>query len=42
LTLAVTAASALRFFQSKIKFIQKTQGFLFIALGLGLLVNLSI
>lgn len=42
LTLAVTTASALRFFQSKIKFIQKTQGFLFIALGLGLLVNLSI
>ena len=42
LTLAVTTASALRFFQSKIKFIQKTQGFLFIALGIGLLVNLSI
>ena len=42
LTLAVTTASALRFFQSKIKFIQKIQGFLFIALGLGLLVNLSI
>ena len=42
LTLAVTTASALRFFRSKIKFIHKTQGFLFIALALGLLVNLSI
>jgi threonine/homoserine/homoserine lactone efflux protein len=42
LTLGVTIASALRFFQSKIKFIQKIQGFLFISLGLGLLVNLLI
>ena len=42
LTMAVTTTSALSFFQKKIKFIQKTQGFLFIALGLGLLVNLLI
>ena len=42
LTLAVTTASALSFFQSKIKFIQKIQGFLFISLGLGLLANLFI
>lgn len=35
LTLAVTTASALRFFETKIKFIQKIQGFLFLALGLG-------
>ena len=42
LTLAVTTASALRFFETKIKFIQKIQGFLFLALGLGLLVNLLI
>ena len=42
LTLAVTTASALRFFQSKIKFIQKIQGLLFISLGLGLLANLFI
>ena len=42
LTLAVTTASALSFFQSKIKFIQKIQGFLFISLGIGLLANLFI
>ena len=42
LTLAVTTSSALRFFQKKIYFIQKIQGFLFIALGMVLLVNLSI
>ena len=42
LTLAVTTASALSFFQNKINFIQKIQGFLFIALGLGLLINLWI
>ena len=42
LTLAVTTASAMRFFETKIKFIQKIQGFLFLALGLGLLVNLLI
>ena len=42
LTLAVTTASALSFFQKKINFIQKIQGFLFIALGLGLLINLRI
>jgi threonine/homoserine/homoserine lactone efflux protein len=40
LTLAVTTASALNFFQTKIKVIQKIQGFFFIALGLGLLLNL--
>ena len=42
LTLAVTTASALRFFQSKVTLIQKIQGFFFISLGLGLLVNLLI
>jgi len=42
LTLAVTTASALRFFQSKVILIQKIQGFFFISLGLGLLVNLLI
>ena len=42
LTLAVTTASALSFFQTKLKFIQKIQGFFFIALGIGLFVNLFI
>ena len=42
LTLAVTSASALRFFQTKLNFIQKIQGFFFIALGLVLLANLLI
>tara|TARA_B100000614_G_C14338511_1_gene407821 strand:- start:47 stop:661 length:615 start_codon:yes stop_codon:yes gene_type:complete len=42
LTLAVTTASALRFFQAKLNLIQKIQGFFFIALGLGLLFNLLI
>ena len=42
LTIAVTTASALSFFQKKINFIHKIQGFLFIALGLGLLINLWI
>ena len=42
LTLAVTTASALRFFQSKVTLIQKIQGFFFISLGLGLLINLII
>ena len=40
LTLAVTTASALTFFQTKILLIKKIQGFLFIAIGLVLLVNL--
>ena len=40
LTLAITTASALNFFQTKILLIQKIQGFLFIAIGLGLLFNL--
>ena len=40
LTLAVTTASALNFFQTKIKLIQKIQGVFFIGIGLGLLVNL--
>ena len=40
LTLFVTAASTLSFFQKKLKLIQKIQGFLFISLGLGLLANL--
>ena len=42
LTLAITTASALHFFQTKIKLIQKIQGFFFITLGLGLLINLII
>ena len=42
LTLTVTTASALSFFQKKIYVIQKIQGFFFIALGLGLMINLII
>ena len=42
LTLAVTTASALTFFQAKVILIQKFQGFFFITLGLGLLINLFI
>ena len=42
LTLAVTTDSALRFFQTKIIFIQKIQGIILIVLGLGLNVNLLI
>ena len=42
LTLAVTSASALKFFRTKLNFIQKIQGFFFIALGLMLLANLLI
>ena len=42
LSLAVTTASALSFFQTKITLIQRMQGFFFIALGLGLLINLLI
>ena len=41
LTLTVTTASALTFFQTKILLIKKIQGFLFIAIGIGLLLNLS-
>ena len=40
LSLAVTTASALSFFQKKIIIMQKVQGFFFIAIGLGLLINL--
>ena len=40
LTLAVTTASALNFFQTKITLIKKVQGFFFTSLGLGLLINL--
>ena len=40
LSLAVTTVSALSFFQTKITLIKKTQGFFFIILGLGLLINL--
>ena len=40
LSLAVTTASALNFFQKQINFMQRIQGFFFIALGLGLLINL--
>ena len=42
LSLAVTTASALSFFQTKLTLIKKTQGFFFIILGLGLLINLLI
>ena len=42
LTLVVTTASALSFFQRRVNLIQKIQGFFFIVLGLGLLVNLLI
>ena len=42
LTFVVTTAAALSFFQTKLNLIQKIQGFFFIALGLGLLVNLFI
>ena len=40
LTLAVTTTSALTFFQTKILLIKKIQGFLFVAIGLMLLVDL--
>ena len=40
LTLIITTASSLSFFQTKIYLIQKIQGFFFIALGLVLLINL--
>ena len=42
LSIAVTTASALNFFQKKIILFQKIQGFFFLALGLGLLLNLLI
>ena len=42
LSLAVTTASALSFFQTKITLIQHIQGFFFVALGLVLLINLLI
>jgi len=41
LTLAVTTVSALSFFQTKLTLIQRVQGFLFIIIGLMLLVNLA-
>ena len=40
LTLAVTTASALTFFQTKILLIKKIQGFLLVAIGMVLLFNL--
>jgi len=40
LSLAVTTTSALSFFQTRITLIQRIQGFFFLALGLGILVNL--
>jgi len=40
LTLAITTASALTFFQTKILLIKKIQGFLFVAIGLMLLADL--
>ena len=42
LTFAVTTASTLSFFQTKSNIIQRVQGFLFIAIGLMLLVNLAV
>ena len=42
LSLIVTTASALSFFQKKLDLIQKIQGFFFITLGLGLMINLLI
>ena len=42
LSLVVTTASALSFFQKKIILFQKIQGSFFLALGLGLLLNLLI
>ena len=41
MTLAVTSASALGFFQTKLILIQRVQGFLFITIGLMLLVDLA-
>ena len=40
LTFAITTASALKLFQTKLNIIQKIQGFFFIALGLLLTINL--
>ena len=42
LTIAVTTASALSFFKTKLVLIKKIQGFFFIAIGLGLLINIFI
>ena len=42
LTLVVTTASALSFFQTKLMFLQKAQGLLFISIGFVLLLNLYI
>ena len=42
LTLVVTTASALSFFQTKLIFLHKAQGLLFIGIGFGLLLNLLI
>ena len=42
LTLAVTTASTISFFQTKLTFIRKIQGFFFIALGIGLFINLFV
>ena len=42
LTLVVTTASALNFLQTKLIFLQKAQGLLFIGIGFGLLLNLLI
>lgn len=42
LSIAVTTASALNFFQKKLILFQKIQGFFFLTLGLGLLFNLLI
>ena len=41
LTLAVTSTSALGFFQTKLILIQRVQGFLFITIGLMLLINFA-
>ena len=42
LTLVVTTASALSFFQTKLMFLEKAQGLLFISIGFVLLLNLLI
>ena len=42
LTLVVTTATALSFFQTKLMFLQKAQGLLFISIGFVLLLNLLI
>ena len=42
LTLAITTSPVLSFFRTKLNIIQKIQGFFFITLGLGLMINLLV